>query len=420
MDTTPVAPARTRRRAAWAVPAVAAATVAAAFAAPPLLASADTAGLPPVTAAELLTRVADAEPQALSGTVVHTARLGLPDLSLTQMTGADPVSLLGGSTTLRVWTDGEQRSRVSLLGPASEYSVVADGAEAWTYSSSDDEVVHYAMSQADAARAQELHAAATPPADLPTPDEMGREALERAEEHATVGVDAATTVAGREAYQVVVTPRSTTTLVGRIVVAVDAQTWTPLRVQVWGSDDAATPALELGFTDVTFAAPDDAVLAFSAPPGATVREVAVPLPDEAALTHAAPDDLPTTLPEDPADLPLPEGVTVTGTGWDTIVELTDVDIAALVAGDPAAVADLTHMDKQFDSEGAQELYEEFASEGDGPSVDLDTTALYDQLTTAVDGGRVLSSTLLSVLVLDDGRVLVGAVPVEALRAAAGA
>ncbi|MCC2334676.1 LolA family protein [Cellulomonas wangsupingiae] len=415
MDTTTVSTTGPRRR-AWAVPAVAAVAVAAAFAAPPLLASADTAGLPEVTPAEVLTRVAQAEPQPLSGTVVHTARLGLPDLSLTAMGGADPVSLLGGSTTLRVWTDGEQRSRVSLLGDASEYSVVADGTQAWTYSSSDDEVVHYALSPQDAARAQELRATATPPADLPTPDELGREALERAQEHATVGVDAATTVAGRDAYQVVVTPRSTTTLVGRIVVAVDAQTWTPLRVQVWSSDDAATPALELGFTDVTFAAPDDAVLTFAAPPGASVREVAVPLPDDASLAQAVPDGL----PADPSGTPVPEGVSVTGTGWDTVVELTDVDVAALVAGDPAAVAELPQADKELGSEGAQELYEQFAGEGDGPPVDLDTTALYDQLTTPVEGGRALSSSLLSVLVLDDGRVLVGAVPVDTLRAAADA
>lgn len=413
MDTIPVIPVRSRPRRAWAVPAAAAVAVAAAFVAPPLLAAADSSGLPPVTADELLTRVLTAEPQPLSGTVVHTARLGLPDLSVTQVAGADPMSLLGGSTTLRVWTDGEMRSRVSLLGTASEYSAVTDGTQAWTYSSSDDEVVHYALSPQDAARAEELHATVTPPADLPTPDELGRDALERAREDATVETVASTTVAGRDAYQVVVTPRSDATLVGRIVVAVDAETSTPLRVQVWSSDDAATPALELGFTDVTFAAPEDAVLAFSTPPGASVREVTVPLPEmpePPGTTGALPDDPPSDVPP---------GVTVHGSGWDTVLELADVDVAALVAGDPAAVAD-PRFEKQFGSAGAQQLYEEFAPEGDGPPVDLDTSALYDQLTTPVEGGRALSSTLLSVLVLDDGRVLVGAVPVEALRAAADA
>ena len=49
---------------------------------------------------------------------------------------------------------------------------------------------------------------------------------------------------------------------------------------------------------------------------------------------------------------------------------------------------------------------------------LDTSALYGQLTTAVPEGRLLTSALLSVLVTNDGRVLVGAVPAETLQALA--
>lgn len=425
-DAASPAPVR-RHRARWAVPAAAAVAVGAAFAAPPLLATADTAGLPEVTPAELVARVLEAEPQALSGTVVHTARLGLPDLSLAEVGGADPIGLLGGSSTLRVWTDGEQRSRVSLLGQASEYSVVADGPQAWTYSSADDEVVHYTLSEADRARLDATaaeHAAGPEVAgDLPTPEELGRAALARAEQHATVGVDAATTVAGRDAYQAVVTPRGADTLVGRIVVAVDAATWTPLRVQVWSSDDAATPALEMGFTDVAFAAPSDQVLSFSPPPGADVREVVVPLPD---APPASPQDaadaqaLAEALQDPTAQPPLPEGVTVTGDGWDAVVQVAGVDVAGLLAADPAAVAGLAVPEKTFGSAGAQELYEQFVPrDGEGPVPDLDQQALYDQLTTPVEGGRLLESTLLSVLVLDDGRVLAGAVPAQTLLDLAG-
>lgn len=399
-------------RARWAVPAVAALAVAGAFAAPPLLASADT-DLPDVTAAELVARVAAAEPPALSGTVVHTARLGLPDVSFTQIGGADPVSLLSGSSTLRVWSDGQTRSRVALLGPTSEYSVVTDGAQAWTYSSSDDEVVHYTVADADLARLEAAAQAAPEVAgDLPTPAEVGAQALAKAEEDATVGVDSPTTVAGRDAYQVVVTPTSSTTLVGRIVVAVDAQTSTPLRVQVWSSDDTQTPALEIGFTDVTFEAPEDAVLAFSPPPGASVRDVVVPVPEAGQVP-----DAPATATGEPA---LPEGVTVTGSGWDTVLEVADVDVAGLLAADPTAVAEMALPDKTFGSEAAQGLVDEFvATDGTSPVPDLDATALYDQLTTPVDGGRLLTSALLSVLVTDDGRVLVGAVPAQTLQDLAG-
>ncbi|WP_019136859.1 LolA family protein [Cellulomonas massiliensis] len=409
--------ARAARRARWAVPTVVGVVVAGAFVGPALVANADS-DLPDLTPEQLLDKVAAAGPTALSGTAVYTARLGLPEIPLGDIAGADPVNLLGGSSTLRVWTDGTERSRVALLGATSEYSVVTDGPEAWTYSSDDEEVVHYTLSKADRARfdAMQEHArgdgatgtsgmAGVHGGDLPTPQEAGREALARAEQDATITVEAPTTVAGRPAYQVVVDPTSTTTLVDRIVVAVDARTWTPLRVQAWSTTDADAPALEMGFTDVSFASPPDSVLSFTSPPGASTRDVVVPMPSARDMAQARPDHL---------EGGLPDGVSVTGTGWDSVVELSDVDVAALVQGDPAQVAQ--GFRKTFGSRGAQELYEKWVpAEGEGPVPDLDTAALYDSLTTPVDGGRVLRSALLSVLVLDDGRVLVGAVPVDVLQ-----
>ncbi|WP_182113380.1 MULTISPECIES: hypothetical protein [unclassified Actinotalea] len=411
-------PRSARRR--WAVPAVVAAGAALAFAAPPLLASAGEEGLPEVTAEELLAAVASAEPQALSGTVVYTARLGLPEIPFAEAGGADPIALLGGSSTLRVWTDGDDRSRVALLGATSEYSVVRDGPEAWTYSSEDDEVVHYGLSEADAARyealAQQVEAGPSPEVagDLPTPQEAAAQVLAYAEESSTVSVDGTTTIAGRGAYQLVVTPRTQDTLVARVVVGVDAETSTPLRVQAWSTQDDAAPALEVGFTDLDLGAPDDAVLAFSPPAGAQQRDVVVPLPvpDEAALPGAdAPEhaDVATEHPD----------VTVHGSGWASVAEVAGVDVASLVAGDPAALATLPEGERTIGSPEAQELLQEFEpGDGSGGGFELDPQALYDQLTTEVPEGRLLSSALLSVLVTHDGRVLVGAVPADTLRALA--
>lgn len=410
-----------RIRSPWAVPAAVVVAVAAAVAAPPLLASAGQ-DLPEIGAEELLARVAAAEPQPLSGTVVYTARLGLPELPLTEATGADPLMLLGGSSTLRVWSDGAERSRVALLGATSEYSVVHDGFEAWTYSSADDEAVHYALDAADAARAEALHERAHArqaevAGELPTPQEAARQALAHAQEYATVSVDAPTTVAGRGVYQLVVTPRDDATLVGRIVVAVDADTATPLRVQVWSTRDPQLPALEVGFTDVAFETPSDAVLTFTPPSGTAVREKVVPLPDdlEAMAARAGARAQEAGAGAAQGTPPLPEGVTVAGSGWSRVVTLTGVDVAALVAGDPAAVADGT--ERIIGSAEAQDLVGEFMGPDGGhpATMDLDTQALYQQLTTAVPEGRLLASTLLSILVTDDGRVLVGAVPAETLR-----
>ena len=400
-------------RARWAVPGVVAVAVAAAVGVPALASSGD-ADLPALTPQELLSRVADAEPTPVQGTVVYTARLGLPELPA-EMTGADPLNLLGGSSTLRVWSDGAERSRVSLLGATSEYSVVHAGAEAWTYSSTDDAVTHYTLDPADAARYQALaeQAAASPGAELPTPEAAAAQVLALAERDADVTVDSPTTVAGRDAYQLVVSPTDDGTLVSRVVVAVDAATAQPLRVQTWSTSDGAAPSLEVGFTDVAFTAPDDSVLAFSAPAGATTEDVVVPLPDVPDLPGEAAD--PTAVPA------LPDGVAVSGSGWSTVVTLSDVDVAGLVGGDAASLATVPGAERVLGSEEAQDLVQQFVpSDEDGtpgrPS--LDTGALYDQLTTAVPEGRLLRSTLLSVLITDDGRVLVGAVPADALRAAA--
>ena len=392
-----------------------AAVVAGAFIAPPLIASAGDHGLPPVTPEALLAQVAAARPSPLSGTVVYTARLGLPEIPFASAGGADPIVLLGGSSTMRVWSDGADRSRVALLGATSEYSVVRDGAQAWTYSSANDAVVHYALNAQDAARydklSGELRTKTESPVagGLPTPEEAARAALAHADKSSVITLDAQTTVAGRAAYQLVVTPRSENTLVARIVVAIDAVTSTPLRVQTWSTQDSTAPALELGFTDVRFATPDPAVLTFSAPAGATVKDVVVPLPDESALAGS------TTKPTAGA---LPDGVSVTGTGWATVVTLAHVDVKSLVAGDPAALTGALGTEPTIGSQSAQGLIQEFQrSDGKGHrnSFSLDTAALYQQLTTQVPEGRLLSSALLSVLVTNDGRVLVGAVPAETLR-----
>lgn len=396
-------PASTRRR--WAVPVAVAATVALGVATPALVASARDSSLPPVPADELVASVLDAGPTPLQGTAVYTARLGLPDLPVTELDGADPLALLSGSSTLRVWTDGESRARVALLGSTSEYSVVHDGPEAWTYSSTDDEVVHYVLDEAGRARYDRLADADAGDlaAQLPTPQEAAERALAKAGEHANVSVDAPTTVAGRDAYQLVLVPTDEGTLVDRVVLAVDAETRVPLRYQAWSVSDPDAPALELGFTDVTFRTPDDDVLTFTPPAGATVREVEIPTGD-ATGAHGPKGD------------PGERGTTVTGEGWATVVEVTGVDVEALVTSDPAALAGPDKLG-EIGSERAQALLEEFRHDGEG-GFDLDTGALYEQLTTEVPQGRLLASTLLSVLVTDDGRVLVGSVPPEVLQDAA--
>lgn len=385
----------------WTVPAAAAVAVVAA-ATIPTLASADSPTLPDLTTEELVAAIAEAEPVPMSGSAVYTARLGLPEIPAELTGGADPLNLLAGSSTIRSWTDADGRSRMSLLGTTSEYSVVTDGPEAWTYASGSNKVTHVTLgpdTQERLTAAQEEHEAAEAAGSLPTPLELAQDSLERAEEHSDVTVADPVMVAGRDAYQLVVTPTDEGTLVDRVVIAVDGETLVPLSVQVWSVEAANAPALELAYTDVSFTAPSEAALTFSMPSGAEVTEKVVEI-DESSAQHGTGQG--------------PDDVTVTGEGFATVVERTDVDVQGLLAGDPAAVADELDGSPMGGGPGS-----DFVEELGGSGTDLDTVALYEQLTTPVDGGRLLSSTLLSVLITDDGRVLVGAVPSQTLLEAAG-
>ncbi len=393
-------------RVRWMAPVGVAAVVAAAFAGPSLFASASS-DLDPLTPEQLLIKVADAEPVPMSGTVVYTARLGLPDIPMPEMRSAAPVNLLSGSSTVRMWTDGEEKSRASLQGPLSEYSIVANGPEVWTYSSSDNEAVHYTVSPEDLAEFKAMDPAEKAAADgteLPTPEVAVRQLLTMAKTSTDVSVGSATTVAGRDAYQLGLVPNTSGSLIDRVLIAVDAKTFTPLRAQVWSTDDSKAPAMEVAFTDVSFKAPDDSVFTFTAPKGATTKDVEVALPDESEAT------------EHPTGMP--EGVQIHGTGWQTVVEVDDVDVAGMIAGDPEATDAKDH--PMFGSESSQELFKEFQSskESAGGESPFDAASIYDAVTTKVDGGRMIESALLSVYIGDDGTLLAGAVPADTLLALA--
>jgi hypothetical protein len=131
----------------WIAPVVVTGVIAAGRRRPRLADASDAAAeLPPRTAAELLQAVSNAEVDGLSGTVVATSKLGLPELPAS--TGGSAVSLPGlfaGSTTARVWKAGEDRSRIAVDAAFAEYDVVRDGSEVWTFDSASSDVTHLTL-----------------------------------------------------------------------------------------------------------------------------------------------------------------------------------------------------------------------------------------------------------------------------------
>ena len=392
--------------------------------------------LPERSAADLLVAVGEAEPTPFSGTVETVAALGLPDLG--DMAGGaggdsatDPASALmrlaTGTNSLRVWVGGPEQQRVSLMEGFAELDMVRNGDVAWTYSSSDDTATRYDLTEM-AARAEAEAAAhalghpvpnpAEPAAEpgLPTelapyaamtPNELARTLLAEADATTEVTVGEAQVVAGRDAYTLLATPRDDATLVEGIEVAVDAATGLVLQVRV-DARGQATPAFVTGFTDLDLTMPDADRFAFAPPAGTTVVDALEELDARAAEREVAAPDAPVA--PDALPPPTPEPV-VHGQGWSTVVETTlpaDALSGPATTGTAAPNADVSGED---------------ASPFGGPDPeqadDVDLTELLGQLTTEVDGGRVFSSALLTVLLTDDGRLFVGSVDAATLQSYAG-
>ena len=264
----------------WLVPVAVAATVAGGVAVSSAQAG-DSPDLPTRTAQQVLASVAGSSVTALSGTVVTRADIGLPSLSglgpASADASTDPTALLtrflSGGNTLRVWADGPTRQRAQLIDPFSELDVVRNGSELWTYVSRGNLVQHGTL-PAHPARSAAKPSATGTAADL-TPAQLAQQAITAADPTTAVTLGAPKVVAGRNAYALTLTPKTDATLVGRIVIAVDAEKGVPLQVQVFARG-SSQPAIETGFTAVDFATPDASRFTFTPPQGATVTPLEAP------------------------------------------------------------------------------------------------------------------------------------------------
>ncbi len=344
-------------RARWAVPGIGAAIVAAALVVTPLVAGAAPA-LPPRTAAELLASTRAAVDHPFSGTVVQTARLGLPDLPRGghgRSTSLTLTSLITGSHTAQIWYAAPDRSRIALIGDFAQTDVIRSGRDAWTWSSADNTAKHLTLPAHDDAKPI--------PSSL-TPGQAAEQALAAIDPTTQVSVEGTASIAGRSAYELVLRPRDPRSLVGQVRLAVDSRTSTPLRVEVFASS-GTEPAFETSFTEIQFATPAASLFTFRPPPGAKVSELTLPAAPQRKHTSVRP--------------------TVVGDGWTTVLVMAGVDVSNVSS--PELTAFLR---------SAKEV-----------------TGSYGK-------GRLIRTALVSALLLNDGRLLVGSVTPDVLEQAAAA
>lgn len=341
--------------------------------------------------------IAESDELAYSATIEKMADLGIPALPMgagmpsgaPETDGASPdteaaassdtmlasaLELVSGEHTARVMIDPAVGMRVQILDRLDERNIIVNADEAWLYDSSTNtatrilapepvEVTDVQKAEFDE-RVAEFEGRL--PADISTPAEAAQFVLDELDDTSTISLAENVRVADRAAYQVRVTPDDDETLIGSVAIAVDAETGLPLRVLIEAVGQDA-PAFSLAITQLDLSTPDAALFTFTPPPGATVDEAPVP-------EWPADNDAAALTPADVEGMPSP---TVLQSGWSTVVELPTGAVPA-----------------EFD------------------------TAMLEQFAAPVDGGFALSTALATVFMTDDGRVLVGTVPLAVLQAAA--
>ncbi|MQA04662.1 MAG: hypothetical protein GEV07_18740 [Streptosporangiales bacterium] len=243
----------------WTIPVgIAAAAVAASAVVPALTAGAD-AALPAVSAQQLLSRTLASDVDTFSGTVRTEADLGIPALPQS-VRSSDLSSLLTGTGTMRVAKSGADKQRLSVLGSNSERTYLRDGRTAWMYDSAERKAVRTTLPQRDDRQRHEQA----------SPDQAAKRILAELGDDSDVSVGRAGEVAGRDAYELVVEPKSAESLVGSVQVSIDAKTWMPLGLTVL-PDGSADPAIDVAFSELSYAEPAADTFEFDPPKGTKVE-----------------------------------------------------------------------------------------------------------------------------------------------------
>jgi outer membrane lipoprotein-sorting protein len=386
------------RRARWAVPAGAVAITGAVIAAT-LVPSAQASPVLPVrSAAQLLAAVGGSNGKVapFTGTVVENASLGLPNLPGVD----DPTSLtsmLAGNHTIRIWYGGPSRARVSLPGQMSESDVIRNGDTMWFWRSKQNTVTKLQLPAGQ-------HHTAQPKLPVLTPQQAAKQAMEAVGPSTRVSVQTNVVVAGQNAYQLVLAPKSTSSLIGQVRIAVDAKNSVPLRVQVYARN-AASPAFSVGFQSISFVPPAAANFSFTPPPGAKVS----------TRTFSGDDASAPMLPQHTKG-----GPTVLGKDWLSVAVLP----AGVLSGSAPASGSASSSGMASSSSVASSAAKSAAGtpSGGGASGVQASALLGALLHTAkpVHGswgsGKLLHTSLLSVLITSNGHVLIGAVTPQVLYA----
>ena len=411
----------------WIPALVAPATVVALSIAVPMQANA-VIDLPDKSASEILQMMNTEPDMSFSGRVTKVSNLGLPPIGnmpdvsesmveemeenmpegmedfIPRVTNSgvftDVLEIISGTHEARIYVDGPDKLRIQILDPMSERSLTVNGDTVWFYD--DDKLAAQFMTmdsaelEAKKAEYESENSAeieqriADLPFDINNPAEVADYVLAEASEYSAITVGVDQNVAGRAAYELIATPLAAETTVDYVSVAVDAETGMALNVKIMGKGQIE-PAMELGFTSIDYSTPATSIFEFTPSSDVTVTE-----------------------------MEMPEEFTIDGETY------TKEELQAELESKKPTEAEYEELKAQYEAmENKPVVYEngwasvvEMTLSDDMP-LEMFESELFSEMTQQVDGGKVISTSLVNVLITDDGRVLAGAVNTDYLLEIAG-
>jgi outer membrane lipoprotein-sorting protein len=235
------------------------------------------------------------------GTVTTHVDLGIPQLPSSLNDPAGPAAVLLADQTFKVWY-GPDGIRVAQILPFAERDVVANRTDLWFWDAQRFTAWHYAVDETAARQAP------PPIGDL---TRLVSEVVHDNRSFVAASVAQAQVVAGREAYILRLTPATDDTLLGRIDVAIDAETRMPLSLQLFPRGSSAA-VVEVKYASVTFGPVDASMFTFTPPQDAVVKQAS----DERS-------GVPESMPQPPF-----QAVRVFGRGFGMVLAVRVSDVPA--------------------------------------------------------------------------------------------
>jgi outer membrane lipoprotein-sorting protein len=233
-----------------------------------------------ITPAQLLANMAQraGDVSALSGDVSwKNDVLGLSMLSFGGQGSGDFTALLSSGSG-RVWIQGG-KARFEIQGAIGDTTVVGDSTSVWVYTSAGNTAIEYTLPDGSKATQGAESSGATRSSQTAVADPVAAvdSFIQKLAPDATLAVSDQVTVAGQSCYVLSLLPKATNTVFGSVQVAIDSETYLPLKLDVYAKG-TVKPVLTAGFTSVSYSKLADSIFAFAPPPAAKVERKTLTLP----------------------------------------------------------------------------------------------------------------------------------------------